>query len=240
MGDELLPVIDPKTINNIVRDKLREAILKGVFKPGERLRQQDIARRLGVSRIPVREALQRLEGEGLVKILPYKGATVAEFTMRDVREIFFLRGLLEGAAAKLAAVRMTPEVIDDLKILLAQMEELIGHDPGVQTLADINAKFHETIYKQANSPKLYNMIKELWMSFPKSSLLFPRDRAPVSLHEHQEIVDALSTGDAERAEALVRLHVESVAKDEIEWVEHFGLENSDTVNGGDSTIRDGR
>ncbi len=234
MGDELLPVIDPKTINNIVGDELREAILKGVFRPGERLRQQDIARRLGVSRIPVREALQRLEAEGLVKIQPYKGAVVAEFTMQDVREIFFLRGLLEGTAAKLAAARMTLEVMDNIKALLAQMEYLIGHDADVQALADINARFHETIYKQANSPKLYNMIKGLWMSFPKSSLLFPRDRASVSLHEHQEIVDALLAGDADRVEALVRFHVESVAKDEIEWVEHFGLESSEMADGGDS------
>lgn len=234
-GDKLFPVIDPKTINKTVRDRLREAILTGAFKPGERLIQHDIARRLGVSRIPVREALQRLEGEGLVKILPYKGAVVAEFTMRDVREIFFLRGLLEGAATRLAAPRMTFQVIDSLKSLLTEMERLIGHDPDIETLADINARFHEAIYKHANSPRLYSMIQSLWMSFPKSSLLFPLDRVHVSLREHKEIVDALSIGDAQRAELLMRLHVDSVAEDEIEWVEHFRLDGSDTVNGGDGT-----
>jgi DNA-binding GntR family transcriptional regulator len=118
---------------------------------------------------------------------------------------------------------MTSEVIGSLKALLDEMEGLIGHDPDIETLADINARFHETIYKQANSPRLYSMIQSLWMSFPKSSLLFPLDRVHVSLREHKEIVDALSIGDVERAELLMRLHVDSVAEDEIEWVEHFGL-----------------
>jgi DNA-binding GntR family transcriptional regulator len=233
MGDDLLPVIDAKTINTIVCDKLREAILKGVFKPGERLRQQDIAKKFGVSRIPVREALQRLEAEGLVKIQPYKGAVVAGLTIDDLREIFFLRALLEGTAAGLAAARMTAKAVDSISALLAQMEYLVRHNPDVHVLGDINARFHEAIYKQADSPKLYKMIKELWVSFPKSSLLFPSERASESLKEHQEIADALLSKDANRAETLMRAHIESVAKDEIEWAKHAGLDESGLTDGGD-------
>lgn len=122
-------VAEYRTLQNIVTDNLRSAILSGQLGPGDRLQHDDIARQFGVSRMPVREALRVLHSEGLVELRPHRGAVVVDLRPEDVAEIFEIRAMLEAQAAELAAPNLTDATVERMRGLLAEMA-LVGHRPG--------------------------------------------------------------------------------------------------------------
>lgn len=146
-----------QTREDFVIDELREAIVRGHFKPGEKLDQSEIAELFKVSRIPVRQALRTLTAEGLVKIYPHRGAVVAELSRDELEEIYFLRGVLEGVAARLAAPKMDEERIAKLQAILEKMDQTTDLDEWL----DLNREFHHTIYQVINRPRFLAMIESL-------------------------------------------------------------------------------
>lgn len=204
------------SVQEQIYERIREAILTGMLEPGLRLLQEELAAEMAVTPTQVREALLRLEGEGLVNYQPYKGFTVANFSVDDLKEIYFLRGILEGAACALAAKNLTEKELDELESLCKRMEECLAKDD-LDQMPKYNASFHEIIYLAAKSPRLYNMIVKLWNGFLKSSLSCLTLRAKESVDEHKAIYQALRKRDPEEAKARIQNHIMSVLGDLTEY-----------------------
>ena len=195
----------------LVTDKLRERILKGQYAPGERLVENKLSIELGVSRIPVREALRALAAEGLVLIEPRRGASVATLSPHVAREMVEVRATLEGLNAKLAAQRRDPALIAELEAVLRE-----GMDAAAQGRADelieLNTRFHEVLGNIAANSVLQEMMRSLR---ERTAALFgPANavRARQNWDEHAQILQAVIAGDAELAALLAARHVYSAAK----------------------------
>lgn len=146
-----------RTRQEIIIDRLRNAILRGDLRPGQKLDQNDLAEMLKVSRSPIREALRTLSAEGLVEVIPHRGAIVAELSATELEEILTLRGVLEGMAARLAVPKMTDEQIKTLGTILEEIDHATDPDQWVE----LNHRFHQTIYQAANRPRLLSLINNL-------------------------------------------------------------------------------
>lgn len=188
---------------------LRTAIVSGKLKPGERIVEDRICTELGVSRSPLREALRKLEGEGLISILPRRGAVVTELTPRDQLDLFAVREALEGLASNLAAAHITADELAELEDVCQAMEKCIGARDMAVVVA-LNTQFHELVAKASRN----RWIREFLLSIRaqtrrlyRSSIEKP-DRAVDSVSEHRLVIEALRQGDGERAEALARQHVQ--------------------------------
>ena len=188
---------------------LRDAILSGKLRPGERVVEDRICTELGVSRSPLREALRKLEGEGLISILPRRGAVVTELTPRDQLDLFAVREALEGLAARLAAEHITDVELAELDDVCQAMEKCADARDMAAVVA-LNTQFHELVVKASRN----RWIREFLLSIRaqtrrlyRSSLERP-DRAPESAAEHRLIVDAVRRGDGAEAELLARQHVQ--------------------------------
>lgn len=186
--------------------RLREAILDGKLEPGQRLLQDELAAEMSVSRMPVREALLRLESDGLVNFHPYKGFTVVTFTQDDLKEIYFMRGVLEGTAAKLAAVNIKDHELEKINKLCQKMS-LCANSGDFDEMPHLNAEFHQSVYAAACSPRLYKMIVRLWNSFLRSNISVLKDRTDLTVEEHKAIFEALSARDGDKAETLTKQHI---------------------------------
>ena len=150
-----------KPLRDVVFENLRSAILEGKLKSGQRLMEVQLAEQLGVSRTPVREAIRKLELEGLVVMLPRKGAYVANISVKDLMDVLEIRASLEGLGASLAAERRTEEDIKNLEEIEEEFEQaVITQDIDMLLKKDI--EFHECIFKAANNKKLEKMINSLW------------------------------------------------------------------------------
>jgi GntR family transcriptional regulator, vanillate catabolism transcriptional regulator len=196
---------------------LREMLLKGDFQPGERISELPLVARLGVSRTPIRLALDRLSHEGLLSISPSGGFVVREFTLADIWDALEMRGLLEGAAARLAAERITnSRELNGLRAIRDEMEAL--PHPNIDTFArylDLNEDFHSAIVGLARSPMLRRSLDQvLTLPFASpSALVFARSKLPkaaeilvIAQADHRAIVEALENGQGTRAEHLAREH----------------------------------
>jgi GntR family transcriptional regulator of vanillate catabolism len=199
--------------------RLREMILRGEFGPGERISEYPLTGRLGVSRTPIRLALERLAHEGLLEPYPTGGFVVRKFTLDDVWDSIEIRGLLEGGAARLAAERLTSDSeLDSLRKIQSEMDAM--GEPTVDTFPaflDINEAFHTEVVRLAKSNQLRQALDRLFM-FP---LVSPRvlvsiplkmPEAPhlfaVSQEHHHQIIDAISKRQGARAESLAREHAQ--------------------------------
>jgi DNA-binding GntR family transcriptional regulator len=194
---------------------LRNAILSGVFPRGYHLddtEMADLEERIGATKSMVREALIRLTFDNLVQYQPQEGFTVSVLALEDLKEIYFLRSILEGAAARLASDNLTEDDLNKLENLCQQMEKSLGNNEIAQ-LSLFNTEFHETIYLSAHSPRLYKMIVQLWNGFFHSNLSFLAQRAPLSVSEHKAIFRALKNRDGEKTEKIIREHLLSALKD---------------------------
>lgn len=206
-----------KPLRDVVFENLREAILEGKLKPGQRLMEVQLAEQLGVSRTPVREAIRKLELEGLVVMLPRKGAYVANMSLKDVIDVLEIRASLEGLAASLAAERINPDDIKKLEKIAKEFEELtIASD--VDTLLKKDVEFHECIFKATNNKKLHQLINSLWEQVYRFRVTYisDYDSSLSIVNEHKLILDAIKKGDNELAKKYAREHIEKAEQFMIE------------------------
>jgi DNA-binding GntR family transcriptional regulator len=181
---------------------LRELILAGEFAPGTALRQRDIAVRLRVSPTPVREALRRLESEGLVQIDQHRGATVTESALGPMEENTLIRSALESLAVELAARRITEAEAQRIEGINTRIAALSDDD---EQYGELNRDFHFAIYEAAGSPVLVSLMRLLWRSMPDGPKVIRSHNA--SADEHSELIAALRAGDGTRASEVIRRHI---------------------------------
>jgi len=199
-----------KPLRELVFESLREAIISGQLPPGERLMEIQLAEELGVSRTPVREAIRKLELEELVVMIPRKGAYVSGLSMKDVSDVFGIRGALEGLAAELAAERITETELEDLERHLVQIAKGIENGD-ITNVVDIDTNFHAMLYKASRNRRLgqiINNLREQIQRFRQTSLAYP-GRMRAALEEHKKIVEAISARDPETARRLAQEHIEN-------------------------------
>lgn len=201
--NEYLPLRD------VVFQTLRQAILRGELKPGERLMEIHLAQKLGVSRTPVREAIRKLELEGLVLMIPRKGAVVAEITVSDLEDVLEVRMALEELAVKHACRRIRKEQLDELERLAEEFRvSLDGDDVGECAQADM--LFHDAIYESTGNARLIQILNNLREQMYRYRMEYLKDRQSHAqlLREHEEILDALKRHDERMALEVISRHVE--------------------------------
>lgn len=204
-----LPSLDKlKTREEIVADALRTAIIRGAFKPGEKLDQSDLAERLGVSRSPIREALRTLAAEELVTIVPHRGAVVTERTLAELEELLFIRMMLEGAAARRAAPLMTDEHLRLIEAILLRGEQ----SDDVEEVLGLNNEFHNLIYEAYGQPILIATIQQLRNKIaPYNRIYLDLDgRKQAAWQDHRIIYEACVSRDGHAAERETICHLEQV------------------------------
>jgi DNA-binding GntR family transcriptional regulator len=191
----------------MVADVIREGIMEGRLLPGERLKEDMIAKELEVSRTPVREAITMLEAEGLLETQQHRGAQVRSYTPAQLEEIYDMRSILEGYAARRAATRLTQRELSRLRSSVERMEKLQPKD--LEHLVQQNGIFHETILQAADSERLVTMVSQI-RALPliyQSYAWYTPEQLSLSLEYHQRVLSALEARDAERAEADMRHHL---------------------------------
>lgn len=218
---KLLPVkLDTyKPLREVVFETLREAIINGTLRPGERLMEIQLAEELGVSRTPVREAIRKLELEGFVVMVPRKGAFVAGISLKDIADVFEVRAALEALAAGLAAERITDEELEELERILVKKAEIIEKSD-VTRFVESDTQFHEVLYRSSRNQRLIQFLSNLQdeiLRFRSVSLAFP-GRLRHALEEHRKIVEAVADRDVHRAQALAQEHIEKAENSLLEAV----------------------
>ena len=192
--------------SELAYQKLREAIESGELKPGQRVMEVEIAEWLAVSRTPVRDALRRLESEGMLEVEPRNGLVVASISRQAMLELYVMREVLEGTAARLCARNASELEILELKELVKREERLED-----EALARHNRQFHEAVHRGAHNRYLEKSLSavndSMWL-LGKSQMLIP-ERANTSRAEHAELFEAIERRDADAAEAIARRHVQS-------------------------------
>lgn len=194
-----------------VAHRLRKMILSGEFPPGSHLIQEDLAKQLKISRTPLRESLRVLEEEGLVVVSPTQGVRVVQVSYKMARDYYYVREMLDGLAARLAAQYIDDERLCILKQNLEYMKDSITPWDSKKWL-NSNLSFHQTIAQSSNNPVLMRNIDGIIQI--SARLFFPtieikRQRAEDALGQHQQIMDAIIDRDGDRAEALARYHIQT-------------------------------
>ena len=189
-----------------VSETLRNDVQTGRYNPGDRITEQEVAARLGVSRTPVREALRRLESEGLVVSLPWRGVVVAELDRSQVLELYAMREVLEGTAARFAAQHADDAEIDVMRDILSRQAET-GDDGDLA--ARINRDLHEAIYDAARNRYLLATLHGLRnaLALLKGTTFAATGRPDAALSEHRAIVNAIAKRDGDKAERAARRHI---------------------------------
>jgi DNA-binding GntR family transcriptional regulator len=187
---------------DVVTGTLREMIARGDLAPGTLLRQRQLAQQFNVSPTPVREALRRLESEGLVSYDVHRGSRVATIDLEEQEENLRVLAALESLATGLAAEKITDVDLNAIRVLEQRFAECEADDP---TVKELNRAFHFRIYECARSPLLLSLMRLLWRAFPRG----PQDWRPhqESIEQHANLVAALAAGDNELAADLVEKHV---------------------------------
>lgn len=213
-----LKLDDYKPLREIVFEHLRNSILSGDLKPGERLMELQLAEQLGVSRTPIREAIRKLELEGLVEMIPRKGAYVADLSVKDVLDVLEVRRFLEGLAARLAAERMVEDDINELHNILEKFDLALkkGDKEG---LIELDNSFHDKIIQGSRNNKLIQIVQGLHEQVQRFRVIYFNEYTG---HEdlmkyHKAILEAISNKDPEKAQTYAQTHVEKVEKSIIAW-----------------------
>ena len=200
--DEYLPLRD------VVFNTLRRAILKGELEPGERLMEIALANKLGVSRTPIREAIRKLELEGLVIMIPRKGAEVAKITEKDLRDVLEVRTSLELLSIELACDRITSEELVELKQTCRAFEEALKGDD-LTEMAEKDVAFHDVIFKATKNARLIQILNNLREQMYRYRMEYLKDKNfhQRLVEEHRMIVSAIEKKDKETAVSLIREHI---------------------------------
>ena len=201
-------VNDKYSLRGRVFQKLREDILSGKYKENEELKEVAIGEELGVSRTPVREAFRQLELEGLIQIVPNKGAYVTGITVDDVKDIYMIRSLLEGLCARLATEKITREQLEEMEenIYLAEFHASKGH---MDQMAELDNRFHDILYEACGSKMLEHTLRDYhqYVLRVRQKTLANNTRGRASNDEHRRIMEAIKAGDAAKAEQLANMHM---------------------------------
>ena len=202
--NEYLPLRD------VVFNTLRQAILKGELEPGERLMEIQLAERLGVSRTPIREAIRKLELEGLVLMIPRKGAEVAKISEKSLRDVLELRRSLEELAIELACQRMTEEEIDELEDAQRAFRKAVD-SKDVMLMAETDEKYHEIIYQGTKNSRLVQILNNLREQMYRYRLEYIKDadKRQILLIEHDNILKAVRNRKVAEAKAAMREHIDN-------------------------------
>jgi DNA-binding GntR family transcriptional regulator len=205
--------LDAETLPTKIYKILRDAIMKGQLQPGDRLVQNDIAQSLGVSRMPVREAVKQLASEGYVLFEPHKGAIVKKFSVMELEEIYLLRAKLEPLAV-IESLNNTDhlQLIHKLEQLNNEMKKCEEIDEYVQ----LNIEFHHLLIKDCPLEKLNSIIENLWNGFPQQTPHLLEKQVSTSIEEHEQIINALKSKNIERTSQLVEAHITRAGKDVIQ------------------------
>ena len=196
-----------QTKNDIVYNALKEQIVTGEIMPGERITVMQVAEEFGVSAMPVREALKRLQQEGLVTITPHAGAEVVKCDDKQYQEITQIRVLLEPYAAMLATQRLSEKDMENLEKLLEKMGDCVENGDNL-TYSELNTQFHQYIYNRCGNATLIETINSLWEKtrMSKNVFLMERDRIALSMEEHRECMECLRRRDPEAVRAAFDRH----------------------------------
>lgn len=202
IADEYLPLRD------VVFKTLREAILRGQLKPGERLMELRLANELGVSRTPIREAIRMLELEGLVLMVPRRGAQVAKITEKDLKEVLEVRIGLDELAIGFACERVTPEQLEAIRRAAEYFESLITSGD-LTAVAEADVRFHDQIYEAAGNQRLNQILNNLREQMYRYRMEYLKDikRRKKLTAEHRAIYEAIRLHDTETAKREIRNHV---------------------------------
>ena len=201
-------VTDKYSLRGRVFHKLREDILNGRYKENEELKEVAIGQEMGVSRTPVREAFRQLELEGLIQIVPNKGAYVTGITAKDVKDIYMIRSSLEGMCARLATEHITPEQLGEIEenVYLASFHASKGH---MEQMIELDNRFHHILYEACDSKMLQNLLQDFhqYVIRIRRKTLSTRERGIASNEEHRQIMEAIKAGDPDEAERLATMHM---------------------------------
>jgi len=220
MSDRLNSIQSHPSLTDVVFDRLRDAILGGRLKAGQWLRQETLAQELGVSQMPVREALKRLVAEGLAVRIPYKGVKVVEFSPEDIVDICTVRLVLEGLAVRLATPLITDEELKRLKENLREQEGYTSQDQ-IARRRQLNTEFHLSICQASGRRYLVRLLEMLWRWFPSVMLyegafrqeeLLPA-RMDREMREHWAMLEALERRDAQQAEEETHRHIRNLSQE---------------------------
>ncbi|RKD31998.1 GntR family transcriptional regulator [Lacrimispora algidixylanolytica] len=202
--NEYLPLRD------VVFNTLRQAILKGELAPGERLMEIQLADRLGVSRTPIREAIRKLELEGLVLMIPRKGAEVAKISEKSLRDVLEVRRSLEELAIELACQRMLPDAVDELEQRQEEFKNAVLNGNPME-IAETDEAYHDVIYKGTCNDRLIQMINNLREQMYRYRLEYikDKDKRQILLLEHDNILEAVKKRKVDEAKEAMREHIDN-------------------------------
>lgn len=211
----------PTSLGIAVYNQLRQRLMDGELRPGQRLREIELSEQLGVSRTPVREAIKRLESEGFASYVPSRGAVVAELTSEQTAELYAVREVLEGSAAGFAAVHASPSELRILEDMLQAQADLGPADP--ELLSRHNRQFHQMLYRMAHNRYLLDIVSKAhdYMLLLRKTTYLDPGRPATALAEHREIVEAIAARDPRRAEEAARAHLREAQR--IRMKLQFGL-----------------
>ena len=210
--NEYLPLRD------VVFQTLRQAILRGELKPGERLMEVRLAKKLGVSRTPIREAIRKLELEGLVLMIPRRGAEVAEITEKSMRDVLEVRRALEVLAVSLSCDRISGEQIEALKEAAEEFDRSLTSD--VTRTAEADVHFHDIIYRSTDNQRLIQLLSNLGEQMYRYRVEYLKHREfhPQISREHKELISYLEAGQKGQAEEKIAVHIDKQAQAVLETI----------------------
>jgi DNA-binding GntR family transcriptional regulator len=199
---------DYKTLREVIFNTIREAIIMGELKPGERLMEIHLAEKMGVSRTPVREAIRKLELEGLVTMIPRKGAHVAQLSAKDIMDVLEVRATLDGLASALSAERIRDNELKDLDNTRKQFATYAGKGNLVGSIKK-DVEFHDVIYRSSRNERLIQIVNNLREQVQRFRVIYMKDYSSYAdlIKEHSEIYEAIATRDIERARKAAQAHI---------------------------------
>lgn len=202
--NEYLPLRD------VVFNTLRQAILRGELKPGERLMEIQLANKLGVSRTPIREAIRKLELEGLVLMIPRKGAEVAEITEKNLRDVLEVRCALEELAVQLACDRMDEDGISELRAAAVNFENVLESDDITQ-IAQADVAFHDVIYAATDNRRLIQLLNNLREQMYRYRIEYLKKKECYQqiLGEHGKLIETIAARDKDAATKVTGQHIKN-------------------------------
>ena len=200
-------------LRDVVFNTLREAILKGDLKPGERLMELQLASKLGVSRTPIREAIRMLEQEGLAVTTPRKGAEVAKMTLKDMEDVLEIRDALDELAVRIACQKISDEQLRQLEDM-KELFEKSTQTGNVKKIAEADVTFHDVIYEATGNPKLVTLLNNLREQVYRYRVEYIKDpkNYPTLIAEHEAILESLKNRDVKNAVEAMHVHVANQAE----------------------------